>query len=67
MDGAFWRRSMSDLSRDTMEDIYELAESLYTLVQATKSGAAFKAVPNLNLALLSRLLLIQRYPRTSLG
>jgi hypothetical protein len=48
LDDAFSWRSMSALSCDSVEDIETLAESQYPSVQATKSGAALKAVPKLS-------------------
>jgi hypothetical protein len=48
LDDAFSWRSMSVLSRDSVEDIETLAESQSSSVQATKSGAALLAVPKLS-------------------
>ena len=48
LDDAFSWRSISTLSCDSVEDIETLAESQYPSVQATKSGAALKAVPKLS-------------------
>ena len=55
LDDAFSWRSMSHLSRDTVEDIESLAESQYVSIPASKSGPALKAVPKISKPLVAYL------------
>ena len=55
---------MSDLSRDTVEDIESLAESQYLSIPGSKSGGPLKAVPKISknlVAYLEGLLAVSPY------